>query len=117
LQYKAFILILCTVCYLAEWVATPRMMAVACRPVAEAHAAPTCCHGAGQAEKKECPKPGKGCNPAADCCLNCPMCFVMVVPALVTGVEEQGVSTEYPVLSSSYAYSYYASCWKPPNAA
>lgn len=116
LQYKAVILILATLVYFVEYAVTPRMMA-AMTPVSECAAHSSggdCCHGA---VKGRCPKPTKGCNPTSDCCLNCPLCFVMLLPAGVERGEAATVSLEYPEWASSYLYLYHASCWKPPNAA
>ena len=151
LRYKALILSLCTLLYLAEFAAVPRMMelclsgaAMPCSSDA-AQAAPAsgdCCHRAtpagknGQSPEKEqcpekkqsptkdqcpkkgqCPKQSKGCNSGADCCLNCPLCYVMLLPVsperagIVTGVREYGV------WHTAYLYHYHASCWKPPNQA
>ncbi|WP_188937109.1 hypothetical protein [Puia dinghuensis] len=58
----------------------------------------------------QCPQP--------DCYLNCPLCFVMVLPA--SDVDQPIASVfnrVYPVYIDSYAYSYHASAWKPPNEA
>ena len=159
LRYKALILSLCTLLYLAEFAAVPRMMelclsgaAMPCSSTAMTACAPSaatttpaggdCCHRATPAGKKEqwpkkeqcpekeqsptkdqcqkkeqCPKQSKGCNSAADCCLNCPLCYVMLLPVsperagIVTGVREYGV------WHTAYLYHYHASCWKPPNQA
>ena len=153
LRYKALILSLCTLLYLAEFAAVPRMMelclsgaAMPCSSTAMTACAPSaatttpasddCCHRAtpagknGQSlEKKQspnkeqcpkkgqCPKQSKGCNSGADCCLNCPLCYVMLLPV---SPERAGIATgvrEYGVWHTAYLYHYHASCWKPPNQA
>jgi hypothetical protein len=121
LQFKAFILALCTLFYLVEYAATPRMMMdMSSRAAATPHCNGDCCHDARQAgagEHEQCPKPSKGANPAADCCLNCPMCYVTLLPASLAPLEVQPAMRQYGVWQSSYGYLYHASCWKPPNAA
>jgi hypothetical protein len=144
LQFKAFILFLCTLMYMVEYAATPRIMEVACAGgMVAAQGAHSCCDGMAQGEKcgrgmqagecngaaggKKCDQamragkkgqgPSKGCNPAADCCLNCPLCYVMVLPASPATDGITTVQQEYAVWTSSYVYLYHSSCWKPPNAA
>ena len=153
LRYKAFILSLCTLLYLAEFAAVPRMMelclsgaampgsstamtACASSAATTTPAGGDCCHRAtpagkngqspekGQSPNKEqcpkkgqCPKQSKGCNSGADCCLNCPLCYIMLLPL---SPERAGIVTgarEYGVWHTAYLYHYHASCWKPPNQA
>jgi len=105
-------LTICTLFYLVEYAATPRLMAdIASRMEAMAHS------GCGECAKGKCPKSSKECNPTSDCCLSCPMCFVMLLPTPIKHSDPVTVSLEYPVWTSSYAYQYCVSCWKPPNAA
>jgi len=115
LRFKAFILSLCTLLYLVEFAAVPR----ACSTVATATAADGgCCHRAKPAAtKEECPKPLKGCNAGADCCLNCPLCYVVLLPVSVDRAEEVAGAREYGDWRATYVYHYHASCWKPPNQA
>jgi hypothetical protein len=91
--------------YLVEYAVTPRIMAAA-------HNTDTCCH-----KKNQCPKPEKGCNPTTDCCLNCPMCYVTLLPTSPGRIGVQKPAQEYAVWRSSYVYLFQATCWKPPNAA
>ncbi|HXB08554.1 MAG TPA: hypothetical protein VNW04_15590 [Puia sp.] len=85
---------------------------------AEAQAPGKCCHQEmGGDNSGHCPKPEKGCNPQADCCLNCPLCYVVVLPGSAEPVQLEVASREYATWISSYGYLYHASCWKPPNAA
>jgi hypothetical protein len=140
LRFKALILSLCTLLYLAEIAAVPRTMELCMSGAAAGSSSATtactsgaataspaggsCCHRAmpagkkGQCPKKEqCPKPSKGCNSGADCCLNCPLCYVMLLPV---SAERAGMVTgarEYGVWHAAYLYHYHASCWKPPNQA
>src|ERR1700722_5023471 len=82
LRFKAFILSLCVLLYLVEFAAVPRTME-ACSPaaVADCSSGGGCCHAAKPvASRQQCPKPLKGCNTGADCCLNCPLCYVMLLP-------------------------------------
>lgn len=57
LQYKAFLLALCTLCYLAEYTAVPRMMPfILLKSVSAEKAAPAgdaCCHHCPQGAKKD----------------------------------------------------------------
>ena len=53
----------------------------------------------------------------ADCCLNCPLCYVTLLPAQSKNLQQAAPPKEYNIWSSSYIYRYHASCWKPPNAA
>ena len=73
-------------------------------PVAKA--GDDCCHHQKQSDK-----------PTTDCCLNCPLCYVMLMPASLERIGAPVVLREYGVWTSSYVYLYQASCWKPPNAA
>lgn len=52
-----------------------------------------------------------------DCCLNCPFCYVTLLPAQPTTPQQGGTKKDYNIWSSSYIYLYHASCWKPPNEA
>lgn len=153
LRYKAFILSLCTLLYLAEFAAVPRMMELclsgaampgsstamtACAPSAATTtpAGGDCCHRAtpagknGQSPEKgqspnreqcpkkgQCPKQSKGCNSGADCCLNCPLCYVMILPVSPERAGTVIRAREYGVWRDPYLYHYHASCWKPPNQA
>jgi len=124
--------------YMVEYAAAPRIMEVACASgTMVAQGAHSCCDEAAQGEKCErgmqagaChdamrPEkkeqghgPAKGCNPtAADCCLNCPLCYVMVLPTHPEKTQVDAVRREYIVWNSSYVYLYHTFCWKPPNAA
>lgn len=102
-RFRALILSLCTLFYLVEYAATPRAMA---------HRVHECCQ-----ERTAKGKPVKGCNPMNDCCLNCPLCYVMLLPASPERVAIAATVREYFAPSSTYVYLYHASCWKPPNAA
>jgi hypothetical protein len=95
-----------------EYAATPRMMVeVASRMEATAHS------GCGGCAKGKCPKSSKECKPASDCCVNCPMCYVTLLPVTIGHSGPVFVSVEYPAWASSYSFQYSISCWKPPNAA
>ena len=165
---------LCTLLYLAEFAAVPRMMELclsgaampgsstamtSCAPSAVQAGATTacssgaivagspgaatatpaggdCCHRAtpagknGQSPEKkqspnkeqcpkkgQCPKQSKGCNSGADCCLNCPLCYVMILPVSPERAGTVIRAREYGVWRDPYLYHYHASCWKPPNQA
>jgi len=71
----------------------------------------------GGCEKGKCPKTAKECDPTSDCCLSCPMCYVMLLPVSIGHSDPVSVSLEYPAWTPSYAYQYSVSPWKPPNAA
>jgi len=88
-------------------------------PPSRSHnASPVCAHQSmDPGAKGQCPKPFKGCNPATSCCLNCPLCYVTVLPLAPEKSQEQRITTEYNVWSASYVYLYHTSCWKPPNQA
>ncbi|HWB93970.1 MAG TPA: hypothetical protein VG605_19080 [Puia sp.] len=73
--------------------------------------------GAQTKTEGHCPRPSKGCSPTSDCCLNCPLCFQMLLPVSAERTGVGAVSVEYPEWTSSYVYLYFASCWKPPNMA
>jgi hypothetical protein len=110
LRFKAFILSICVLIYLVEFAAVPRTRA-ACSPERAANG--DCCHQG----KEQCPKPLKGCNAGADCCLNCPLCFVMLLPVSADRAAAIAGAREYGVWHTAYLYHYHASCWKPPNQA
>ena len=101
-----------------EYVAAPRIMASSKCLAAEAQTPAKCCDQAMSGGKSgHCPKPEKGCNPQADCCLNCPLCYVMELPGSPAAAQTRVGSLEYGAWISSYVYLYHASCWKPPNVA
>src|SRR6185437_2704136 len=117
LKLRALILSLCTLFYLVEYTAVPRILAqssAACSNPSAPHTE-TCCHRPSKPEERQCP--GKRCNPLADCCLNCPFCYVTLLPAQSPTQQQERKKTEYNLWSSSYIYLYHASCWKPPSAA
>jgi len=144
LKYKAFILSLGLLVYLAEFVVIPRMMGVEAAPAVAksdccAHKtqgaagdANATCGGDGMRTAQcgdgmrtaqcgngmrtaQCPKPGKKCPASADCCLNCPMCTPVDLPAAREARLLPVVERVYPSFEPSYLYLYQASPWKPPN--
>jgi len=71
----------------------------------------TCCAGA----TKNCPKKEKGGTAAANCCLDCPLCYVTVMPCRneVAGPVLL-VKKVYPSYQSIFKDGYPADAWKPP---
>jgi hypothetical protein len=65
-----------------------------------------------------CGKPAKKCNnEMADCCVNCPLCYVMIMPGAAMPAKSPGiVKKEYSPYLSSYVYIHCATSWKPPDA-
>jgi hypothetical protein len=106
---------ICTLFYLVEYAAVPRLITVSyCLNSATPHNK-SCCQKAAHPEKKQCQ--GKNCNPGSDCCLNCPFCYVTLLPAQTKAPQQASATQEYNEWSSSYIYAYHGSCWKPPNRA
>lgn len=62
-----------------------------------------------------CKKPAKD-NEMANCCVNCPLCYVTTVAsALMPGKTSGIVKRQYPRYQSNYLFTYYATSWKPPD--
>ena len=116
LKFKATILFFCLMVYIMELAALP----VYCMPIEKA--ASTC---AGKTEsscssktaESPCKKPAKeGCSNTSDCCLNCPLCYVMTIAGVaMPGKSSGAVKKEYPHYQSNYIFIYCSTTWKPPN--
>ena len=119
LQLKAIILTLCTLFYLVEYVSMPRMMVgMATQMAAVTHQEGSCCQGSGGSTKHAtCPKSTKDCKSTTDCCVNCPMCYVTIMPASADHLVLSATTIHYAEWHSSYLYQYQSDSWKPPNAA
>lgn len=125
-KLKAFILVVCAVAYLAEWLAMPGRMGTPAAasselcPGKEIRAEkPMCCQKAVNGTVHSgCPKPGKGCNEVPNCCLDCPLCYLTILPFAQEETGPAAIGKKlYPVFRETCAYGYHADAWKPPNTA
>jgi hypothetical protein len=73
-----------------------------------------CCQHA-KKEGGQCPQPSKERNAKTDCCMNCPLCYVMLLPAVAGLAAIKPDKRLYVSFESSYQYTFYCSSWKPPN--
>jgi hypothetical protein len=111
-KVKAMIMMVCLLAYLAGWTAVPRMMR------APEQGAVDCCAKMDKTNAHQCPKDGKQEKGCADCCLNCPMCYTMILPGFTgQGNPSIVVTSSFGELPVAYLYQYYADVWRPPNAA
>ena len=109
---KAIIMMICLLAYLAGWTAVPRMMQ------APVEGKVGCCAKTDGTAAHKCPKDGKGEKGCADCCINCPLCYTMILPVLRQDAQQVEIfSRVYGELPVAYHYQYYADVWRPPNAA
>lgn len=111
LKFKAFIVSFCFLVYIMELAALP----VYCMPVPEkkSDCASSCTR---KAADSPCKKPPKDCSNTSNCCVNCPLCYVMTITsAAMPGKSSGTVKREYPHYQSNYLFIYYTTAWKPPN--
>lgn len=125
LKFKATILFFCLMVYIMELAALP----VYCMPVQKEKSACTrktespCIRKTERACARKtndspCKKPVSDCNNStANCCLNCPLCYVVTMPGdVLDGELPDPVNKEYSLYQSNYLFIYCSTTWKPPNA-
>ena len=106
MKFKAFILFLSILAYVGGWLAMPARMVISSEK--------TCCAGA----MKNCPKKEKRGATTAYCCLDCPLCYVTVMPSPnEANAPAPGIKKVYPSYQSIYKDGYHADAWKPPATA
>jgi hypothetical protein len=73
--------------------------------------------GARKTADAPCKKPTSDCNNStANCCVNCPLCYMMTMPGLGWGGRSLvNVKKEYALYQSHYIFIYCSTTWKPPN--
>jgi len=109
---KAIIMMVCLLAYLAGWTAVPRMMQ------APAQATVDCCAKKDKTAAHKCPKDGKEQKGCTDCCMNCPLCYTMILSVFSREGQLSTIVTPlYGDLPVAYLYGYYADVWRPPNTA
>lgn len=115
LKCKAFILFLGLVLYAAEFIALPASIgAVPAKNMCCGNKTIKTAHRSCAKQQQPCDKQQKDCNTAG--CLNCPLCYVVTMPAAVLPEKPCGtIKTEYSLFRSHYLFIYYSTAWKPPN--
>src|ERR1700761_6214003 len=106
------IMMVCLLAYLAGWTAVPRMVQ------APAQTTVDCCAKIDKTTPHKCPKEGKGEKRCADCCISCPLCYTMILPAAAPeGPFTLIVKQVYADWQSADIFGYHSDTWKPPNQA
>jgi hypothetical protein len=116
-RFKAFILLVSVIAYLGEWTAMPGRLVMTAPKTCSS---PKTCFARDMkdVDHSQCPRQGKENNEAANCCLNCPLCYMTILPCdQEAGDPVMMVKKLYPIYQSTYVYGYHADAWKPPNRA
>lgn len=115
LKFNASIFLLCLLVYIFELAVVPAYCQPEPKKESQCNRSQTS-NCSGKASNSSCPKPAEEkCN-TTDCCLNCPLCYLMLVPATtMPGEISSPAKKMYNHYSPSYFFIYYAGIWKPPN--
>lgn len=74
----------------------------------------TCC--AGKGSTGTCSKSSDAGNDGPECCVNCPLFYVMLTPQFIMpGTNTTTVKRNYSDHSADYFFTFYCSAWKPPD--
>ncbi len=109
---RAMIMMVCVLAYMAGWAALPRMMQ------SSGQTTIGCSAKMDKTPGHKCPTDGKCENGCPDCCVSCPLCYTMILPAFFPNDRPAVVEAPlYGKLTVAFFAPYAADVWRPPNVA